>query len=365
MIASQNGEIDVVKHVIDLGEDLDVQDDRGYTALMYACRDGVFPIVSLLLSAGANGSISTSFGYSPLLCASQNGYHSVVSLLLETVDVDTQDSDGMTALILATMNNHLETVRVLLEKGADYSITDSSGYTAVMYAVDACNIPMLRLFSCINVPLQYTIHNESCSLLYLASSRQDHTLVQFLLHFDYLVNDLLEAISYHPNSRVESFIEEEVVCIRDTLTPTQLKQYDHILTDNMMYGLSSLLCVYHCYETTRPLSGLVELCTWCLRLYRFLFDRCCPHGIIPYLASIETIVGVLDQSYHQQSSSSLSMMITTKQIKLLFSLIEIYCLCLGDGFCSCSSTPAENRRLFSFLSKNWAVIKYDLFGVYY
>lgn len=26
MIASQNGEIDVVKHVIDLGEDLDVQD---------------------------------------------------------------------------------------------------------------------------------------------------------------------------------------------------------------------------------------------------------------------------------------------------------------------------------------------------
>lgn len=364
MIASQNGEIDVVKHIIEHGESLDKQDDRGYTALMYACRDGIFPVVRLLLSAGANGAISTSFGYSPLLCASQNGYHSIVSLLLETVDVDIQDSDGMTALVLATMNNHLETVRVLLDNGADYSITDASGYTAVMYAVDACNIPMLKLFGRMNVPLQYSVFNESYSLLYLASRRRDHTLVQFLLHFDYLVDDLLKVISYHPDSNVEEFIEQEVIYIRDTLTPIQLKQYDRILTDNLIYGLSSLFCVYHCYETTRPLSGLVELCTWCLRLYRFLFDRCCPHAILPYLTSIETTVGVLGQSYHQQSSS-LSSMITAKQIKLIFSLIEIYCLCLGDGFCSCPSTPAENRRLFSFLSKNWSMIKYDLGEVHY
>lgn len=347
MIAARDGDLQTVQYLLNQNVNVDLQDDRGYTALLYACRDGYNQIVRLLLDAGANPTLSTKFGYCPLICASQNGFSAIVSMLLQFVDVNIQDIDGMSPLILACKNNHVDTVRVLLEHGADYSLYDNTGHTAVMYAVDFSNFPMLSLFQQFHIPLYYTIQSMNISAIYVAGVRKQRMLAKFLLLNEDNIYDWFESITMFPNSITEYFIEDVIYSMKTYLLDEETIQFDSLLIEYLSQSLLTLLNEYSGCATTGSLSGLVEVCIWCLRVYKHLYSENLPQSILYLFTKIEKIINHCSYVYLSFHSPSLS----SKQVKLLFSFMEIYCLGMDDACVRCCSTKL-NVRLNSFMNLN-------------
>ena len=119
----EDGNIQLVKNYIDSGYNLNIQDEYGYTPLIYAILKDNIEIVELLLNAGADIKI--------------------VKLLLNAdADVDKQNINGDTALIFAVKN--LEIVKLLLDSGADIDKQNNKGYTALTAAASNNNLEVVE-----------------------------------------------------------------------------------------------------------------------------------------------------------------------------------------------------------------------------
>lgn len=92
----------IAKSLLNHGADLNIQDNDGNTALMYAADQGLSDIFELLLEGGA--------------------------------DPDIQNRSGNTALMMASYQDHTEIVRLLLDHGADPNIKNRFGNSALMRA---------------------------------------------------------------------------------------------------------------------------------------------------------------------------------------------------------------------------------------
>ncbi len=105
--ASQKGQTDTVKILLEKGTDLNAKNINNWTALMFATEKGHTDIVKMLLEKGT--------------------------------DVNAKDDNGYTALIIASYNKHTEIVRMLLENGADVNMKDKYNHTALMFAIKHIN----------------------------------------------------------------------------------------------------------------------------------------------------------------------------------------------------------------------------------
>ena len=127
MRASQTGNHEIVKLLIQKGADVNKKDQDGWTALHWACdeqRDGHDQVVDLLLQANADVNIcSTVAKLSPLMLACDDKFpQAVKSLLDKEADVNLQQEDGKTALYIACDHNEDEIVEMLLSSDADPNI---------------------------------------------------------------------------------------------------------------------------------------------------------------------------------------------------------------------------------------------------
>jgi len=74
--------INIVKMLLDHGASIDLQDNMGYTALMWASWHNSVDIVKILLEHGADVDLREEDGWSALMMASQNNHLEVVLLLI-------------------------------------------------------------------------------------------------------------------------------------------------------------------------------------------------------------------------------------------------------------------------------------------
>lgn len=156
MLAASRGDFAAVEERLSAGdEDVNAQDDFGYTALMYAASAGHERVVDMLLAAGSDPQKKNRQGLASLDLALAKGHAGVVlqlrqsrlffaardgelseltRLLEQGVDVNAQVMDGWTALMIAAFHNHPHIVSTLLLRGADPELETITGRTALMIA---------------------------------------------------------------------------------------------------------------------------------------------------------------------------------------------------------------------------------------
>jgi len=134
----------LVKLLIDSGANLDIQDDRGKTALYWAaCRNQ--PIMAeMLIKAGANFDVANSNNVTALMCAVYHGNTKIVQLLVKAgANLDIQNNIyGDTALIIVASNmagwvhNSSKILKMLLDAGANTEIKNNEGKTYKDYLLE-------------------------------------------------------------------------------------------------------------------------------------------------------------------------------------------------------------------------------------
>ena len=136
--ASEQGQMEIVKLLIENNADLNIQDNYGETALMRAAWWGYTEIVKLLLIENkADLNITDNYGKTALMKAAYKGQTEIIKLLVaNNADLNIKASYGETALIYNVMRGQTEIVKLLIENKADLNITDKDSKTALMRAAE-------------------------------------------------------------------------------------------------------------------------------------------------------------------------------------------------------------------------------------
>lgn len=97
------------------GDNIDMKDDFGHTALVVALNHGHVGIARLLIEKGASLNHVDDDGYTPLMYAVHKGHADEVQMLLdEGVDTHTQNRDGFTALMMAAQEGRYKLASLLV-----------------------------------------------------------------------------------------------------------------------------------------------------------------------------------------------------------------------------------------------------------
>ena len=153
--ASENGQVDAVRSLLDNGSDIDELDSNGQTALTVASKYGKPQVAKLLIERGADVNSRSASGWTPMHHASKRGHLVIAQLLLDrNVDLNARQRDQRTALDLASYYGHLEIAKVLLEHGANPNVRNSSGLTPKQEAIAGGYVKIAELLS------QYGAHDS-------------------------------------------------------------------------------------------------------------------------------------------------------------------------------------------------------------
>ncbi|KAI5608253.1 ankyrin repeat family A protein 2 isoform X1 [Silurus asotus] len=115
---------------------INLQDEEGFTPLMWAAAHGQIAVVEFLLQTGADPHILAKGRESALSLACSKGYTDIVRMLIECgVNVNEYDWNGGAPILYAVHGNHVRCVEILLENGADPTMESDSGFNAMDMAV--------------------------------------------------------------------------------------------------------------------------------------------------------------------------------------------------------------------------------------
>jgi ankyrin repeat protein len=135
MYASQNGYTEIIEFLISKGADVNATPYNDVTPLIGAVRTGHYESVKMLLEAGAKVDAKDELALTSLMHASAYDYPEIADLLIEKgADVEAGDWFGTRPLMMAVYYDCYETTQVLIRRGADVNARDTFGFTALMIA---------------------------------------------------------------------------------------------------------------------------------------------------------------------------------------------------------------------------------------
>ena len=154
-VACEHGFLPEVRELLSMGADLHVRlpSDNGQV-IHYASAQGQLDVVKLLIEEGADVTSLTSAGCTPLHYAAAAAVahpkqQAAVArtLIAEGVDIDARTEDGLTALYTAATILAADVIQVLLEAGADTSLsaTNADGGGPIHLVVDEKDASLTKL----------------------------------------------------------------------------------------------------------------------------------------------------------------------------------------------------------------------------
>ena len=147
IIASEKGDISVVKATIRAGVNVNKKNAHGEVALRFAAENGYTEVVNELIKAGADVNASNNNGATALKYAAEKGHLKIVEDLIKAgADVNASNNKGSTSLQVAAEKGHLEIVKVLVEAGADINASNNNEGTALTYAAENGHLNIVKAF---------------------------------------------------------------------------------------------------------------------------------------------------------------------------------------------------------------------------
>lgn len=136
--AAMHGDDAEVRRLVRNGNDVNVRQADGATALHWAVYHGNAELAELLLDSGADPSAANRNGSTPMWLAASQGDATMLETLLEGgADANEELPLGRRPLMLAARSGRVDAVRVLLDHGADPNASENErGTTALMQAAD-------------------------------------------------------------------------------------------------------------------------------------------------------------------------------------------------------------------------------------
>jgi serine/threonine-protein phosphatase 6 regulatory ankyrin repeat subunit B len=137
-IAAANGHVPVLK-VLATCDNMDLQTEHGFTAVMAASMNGKVEAVKFLASRGARLDLSTNSAFTALHLASENGHLAVVKFLVRKckVRVDPLTMQQCTPLMCATQSKHVAVIKWLVRHAGAKPRTGSQCGSALDMAIKA------------------------------------------------------------------------------------------------------------------------------------------------------------------------------------------------------------------------------------
>uniref|UniRef100_A0A8C2MIG6 Ankyrin repeat domain 31 n=1 Tax=Cricetulus griseus TaxID=10029 RepID=A0A8C2MIG6_CRIGR len=123
---------------------------KGESQLHVASREGNLPLVKVLIQSGAVVNLKDNAGWTPLHEASSEGFGDVITELLEAgAHVNCESMDGTLPLHAAAAGSHLKAAEILLEHGANPNQKDQKQRTALEEADDEKMKELLKSYGAV------------------------------------------------------------------------------------------------------------------------------------------------------------------------------------------------------------------------
>lgn len=152
-VAAENGQVDVIKTLADMGADLNTADNDGATPVCVAAGSGQVCAVEILAELGADIHICTSNGTTPTYVAAHQGHEAVIRVLAKLgADLNAPNYNGITPIYIASQEGHVNVIRALAELGADLKFgtvatNDDFPSSPVYIAAQEGHVEVLYAFS--------------------------------------------------------------------------------------------------------------------------------------------------------------------------------------------------------------------------
>ncbi|MCG5047997.1 ankyrin repeat domain-containing protein [Pectobacterium brasiliense] len=126
--SARHGDIEILQTFITSHYNLNVADEKGYTAVILAAYHGHDAAVEALIKAGADPCLRDARGNTALMGAVFKGEIKIARRLIAAeCNPDERNHAGQTAAMYASLFQRSELLKALKEKGADFEIKDANG----------------------------------------------------------------------------------------------------------------------------------------------------------------------------------------------------------------------------------------------
>lgn len=179
MSAAMKGFIECGILLLDNFAQINRQDKRGITALLFAVSAGEVEFAKLLLKRGANCNLTVT-------ASKRNALHAAIKkrngdlakqLILRTDNLDAVTSGGTTALYGAVQFELPDVISLLLKMGANKNIGES-GNTPLMLALNKGSIPCINA---LQIEVNAIVNDRGYTLLSYATLRGNEKLIEDLI----------------------------------------------------------------------------------------------------------------------------------------------------------------------------------------
>jgi ankyrin repeat protein len=148
--AAYKGNLDLMKHLLELGADPTECSSRGTNMLLMAAIGGVenTAVYDLILQQGIPLDYANNSGANALLLLAGSAIEdlSVFDYFMgKNISLDTKDNDGNNLFFYAARGGHLKTIKYWKQKGVQYKGLNDNGENAILFAAQGMRRQKLQL----------------------------------------------------------------------------------------------------------------------------------------------------------------------------------------------------------------------------
>ncbi|KAJ8674380.1 hypothetical protein QAD02_005642 [Eretmocerus hayati] len=145
-LASEVGFLEIVKYLVSLGADINVEDSLDLKPIHHAAQKAHKDVVEYFVNQGMGINVCNSMNQTLLFYAKDKNHQELVEYLLANgIDIHSTDSMGVTALHMAVSQGNEELIKLLLEKGACFDALDFHQKKPIKYSNDKKVVQRLAL----------------------------------------------------------------------------------------------------------------------------------------------------------------------------------------------------------------------------